>query len=132
MCQARELGVDFVGHGKPVKAMVQGSPGPERANTPRVCSVEAEFSAEMLAGAPPWDVLQPYHQPSALYQPCDHRKGPSHLRISSSAKQIERRPEDLSRSSFQPVIVTQATPAATSAAHFQAGTWRMATSLPTL
>lgn len=71
--------------------MVPGSPGPERANTPRVCSLEAEFSAEMLAGAPPWDVLQPHHQPSASYQPCGHRKGPSHLRISSSAKKIETR-----------------------------------------
>lgn len=53
MCQDRELGVDFVDHGEPVKVVVQGSPGPERANTPRVCSMEAEFSAEMLAGAPP-------------------------------------------------------------------------------
>lgn len=96
MCQDRELGVDFVDHGEPVKVVVQGSPGPERANTPRVCSMEAEFSAELLAGAPPWDVLQPHHQPSAPYRLCDHRKGPSHLRISSSAKQIERRPEDLS------------------------------------
>lgn len=94
--------------------------------------MEAEFSAEMLAGAPPWDVWHPHHQPSAPYQLCAHGKGPSHLRISSSAKQIEWRPEDLSRSSFQPVIVTQATPADTSAAHFEAGTWRMATSLSTL
>lgn len=35
----------------------------------------------------------PHQRPSAPYQLCDHRKGPSHLGISSSAKQIES-PED--------------------------------------
>lgn len=42
-----------------------------------------------------WEVhtRMPHHQPPAPYQLCDHRKGPSHLGISSSAKQIES-PED--------------------------------------
>lgn len=45
-----------------------------------------------------------HHLPSALYQLCDHRKGPAYLGISSSAKPIER-PGGGSPGPFQPGIL---------------------------
>lgn len=108
-----------MGHGEPAKAVEQGQPWVCKSAHSR-----GLFNgAEMLVGTPPWDVLQPHHRPLAPYQLCHHRKGPSLLGISSSAKKIE----ETRRPILKFLSACDSVPMVNPTAHFQTRTWRMAT-----